>query len=190
VAQNGWKVFRVEWPVLMGEADAAVELWVTGQLPIPCETISIRGPKGSETRPPVLFVVRQTTRASAVCRFCSGGQKSTRVTGYSVAAEGQRFRGGTLAPELRLPALRCVQWDDRNNVAATAATDPAVKAELQALSRDLGRWAGPTATRPAPPVKQAAQIVAAALAVTASGIGPTSPLTTALSWTPSNPSSK
>lgn len=28
-------------------------------------------------------------------------------------------------------------------VAAAAATDPAVKAELQALSRDLGRWAGP-----------------------------------------------
>ena len=53
--------------------------------------------------------------------------------------------------------------------AARAATDPAVRTELLALSRDLGRWAGPTPIRPAQPVRRAAQIVASALGGSASG---------------------
>lgn len=52
---------------------------------------------------------------------------------------------------------------------ARTATDPAVRAELVALSRDLGRWAGPTRARPFQPVRRAAQIVASAMGGSASG---------------------
>ncbi|MGS0685522.1 relaxase/mobilization nuclease domain-containing protein [Nakamurella sp. GG22] len=80
-----------------------------------------------------------------------------RVTGYSVAAEGQRFGGGTLAPELRLPALRRVQWDDGNGLAAarewqhptphraTPTTAEAVRYAVLELEREL--WRAPVMTR-------------------------------------------
>lgn len=52
------------------------------------------------------------------------------VTGYSVGRDGERrYGGGSLAPDLALPALRRVAWPDRNPAAAAQ------------------QWAHPTAPR-------------------------------------------
>lgn len=55
------------------------------------------------------------------------------VTGYSVGRAGERrYGGGSLAPDLALPALRRVAWPDRNPAAAAQ------------------QWAHPTAPRVSP----------------------------------------